>query len=104
MDPLHSRELATLAMLPRWEGFCTDNQEGHEHEMTAWDAVTTVLNVEHCMCKSKSIEQYQRHSLQSDVPREFNFGKVKFGTTSTVYTKTYNFILIMTYRQDLIKY
>lgn len=74
MDPVHSRELATQAMLPRWEGFCTDSQEGIK--MTAWEAVTTVLNVEQCMCKSELMKDYDFGSLQSDVPKEYSFKDV----------------------------
>ena len=72
MDRVHSRELATLAMLPRWEGFCTGSQEGLQ--MTAWEAVEQTRNVAYCMTSSESVEGYGYP--RSDVPSGFNFGKV----------------------------
>ena len=71
MDPVRSREIATLAMFPRWEGFCKD--EGQGDKMTAWEAINTVLDVETCMCKTESME---KNWTEIDVPREYNFGKV----------------------------
>ena len=71
MDRVHSRELATLAMLPRWEGFCTGSQEGVQ--MTAWEAMEQIQNVAYCMTNSECIEG---NYITSDVPSAYNFGKV----------------------------
>ena len=79
MDPVHSREVATQAMLPRWEGFCTDSQEGMK--MTAWEAINYVQNVAYCMTNSETVDHNYVGFPHSDVPSGYNFGRVKFGTS-----------------------
>lgn len=78
MDPVHSRELATLAMLPRWEGFCTDNQGGIK--MTGLEAVRRVTDVLDCMTSSHSVEHSNVYYSYSDVPSGYKCEEVKCGT------------------------
>ena len=49
MDPVDGRNIATWAMLPRWEGFTTDEVNT---SMTAWEAVEVVNDVAYCMTQT----------------------------------------------------
>ena len=97
MDPVQSIELATLAMLPRWEGFCTDKLEGVK--MTAWEAVERVLHVEYCMCNSESMEGYNYTTLRLDVPKGYDLGKVKM-FVKTFHKTLNNFLLERCLRRE----
>lgn len=49
-DPLEGRNIATRAMLPLWEGFTVGQTTT---TMTAWEAITAVGDLAHCMTKTQ---------------------------------------------------
>ena len=49
-DPLEGRNIATRAMLPLWEGFIVGQTTT---TMTAWEAITAVGDLAHCMTKTQ---------------------------------------------------
>ena len=70
MDSLEGRNIATWAMLPRWEGFTVDETNT---SMTAWEAVEVVNDIACCMTQTLVEESgfYSRN-----VPSSYNFGTV----------------------------
>lgn len=70
MDPVDGRNIATWAMLPRWEGFTTDEAKT---SMTAWEAVQVVNDVAFCMTQTQAEE---RGCLSRNVPFSYDFSRV----------------------------
>ena len=71
-DAAEGRTIATLAMLPRWEGFWV----GKSHrDMTAWEAIEEVKDVAYCM--TQSYGECNRVVRQC-VPRGYVFDKVGY--------------------------
>ena len=70
MDPVDGRNIATWAMLPRWEGFTTDEVTT---SMTAWEAVEVVNDVAYCMTKTLAEENGY---FSRNVPLSYNFSRV----------------------------
>lgn len=70
MDPVEGRNIATWAMLPRWEGFTIDEVNT---SMTAWEAVQVISDVAYCMTRTL-VEENKRFAV--NVPHLYNFGRV----------------------------
>ena len=70
MDPVDGRNIATLAMLPRWEGFTTDEAKT---SMTAWEAVEVVNDIAYCMTQTL-VEEGGRFTR--NVPYLYDFSRV----------------------------
>lgn len=70
MDAADGRNIATWAMLPRWEGFIVD---ALNTSMTAWEAVEVVNDVAYCMTQTL-VEEDER--LTGHVPYRYDFKKV----------------------------
>lgn len=68
--PLEGRNIATEAMLPRWEGF---NEHEVETTMTAWKAIEVVKDLAYCMTHTKVEES---GFLTGNVPSGYNFKRV----------------------------
>lgn len=71
MDPLEGRKIATLAMLPAWEGFTVGQKDT---TMTAWEAITAVEDLAYCMTETR----VEEHSiLKRNVPPLYVFNRVR---------------------------
>ena len=70
MDPVDGRNIATWAMLPRWEGFTTDEAKT---SMTAWEAVEVVNDVAYCM--TQTLIEEGGH-FTKNVPFSYDFSRV----------------------------
>ncbi|XP_078381354.1 E3 ubiquitin-protein ligase rnf213-alpha-like isoform X3 [Oculina patagonica] len=70
MDAVDGRNIATWAMLPRWEGFTTDEART---SMTAWEAVEVVSDIAYCMTQTQ-VEEDGRFT--ENVPYLYNFSRV----------------------------
>ena len=71
MDSVEGRNIATLAILPRWVGFVKD---GGDTSMTAWDAVKVVDDLAFCMTQTLAKEEDGRAT--SNVPLSYDFKRV----------------------------
>ena len=71
MDPVEGRNIATWAMLPRWEGFTVDKMDT---SMTAWEAVKIVNDIAYCMTQTRA--QEGRHHWRN-VPEGYSFSTVR---------------------------
>ena len=71
MDPVEGRNIATWAMLPRWEGFTVDKMDT---SMTAWEAVKIVSDIAYCMTETRAQEGRQNWR---NVPEGYNFSTVR---------------------------
>ncbi|CAH3029473.1 unnamed protein product, partial [Porites evermanni] len=69
MDPLEGRKIATLAMLPAWEGFTVGQKDT---TMTAWEAITAVEDLAYCM-KETRVEEHS--ILKRNVPPLYDFNR-----------------------------
>ena len=72
MDPVEGRNIATRAMLPRWEGFIVSSASTN---MTAWEAIQAVKNLSFCMTQTL-VEEGGR--LAKHVPSSYSFNNVSF--------------------------
>lgn len=70
MDPVDGRDIATFAMLPRWEGFTTDEAKT---SMTAREAVEVLNDIAYCMTQSEVEEDGQ---FKRNVPLSYDFSRV----------------------------
>ncbi|KAL9988278.1 hypothetical protein ACROYT_G002709 [Oculina patagonica] len=70
MDPVEGRNIATWAMLPRWEGFAVDEMNT---SMTAWEAVKFVNDIAYCMTQTQ-MEEHGVH--KKNVPLSYNFSTI----------------------------
>lgn len=70
MDPVDGRKVATFAMLPRWEGFTTEEAKT---SMTAWEAVEVVNDIAYCMTKTLVEED---GNFARNVPSSYDFSRV----------------------------
>ena len=70
MDRLEGRNIATWAMLPRWEGF---NVNEVDTNMTAWKAIEVVNDLAYCM--TQTLAEEHGH-LTGNVPSGYNFKRV----------------------------
>lgn len=70
MDPTEGRNIATLEMLPRWEGFVVN---GASTNISAWEAIKTVKDLSFCMTQTQ-MEQDGR--VAKHVPSSYDFNNV----------------------------
>ena len=70
MDVLEGRNLATLAMLPKWEDHLADTGDTR---MAAWEVVRIIADLAYCMTQSK-VEEYRL--ITPNVPSRYNFKAV----------------------------
>ena len=70
MDPVDGRKIATFAMLPRWEGFTTDETK---KSMTAWEAIEAVNDIAYCM--TQTLVEEDGHFTRN-VPHLYDFSRV----------------------------
>lgn len=70
MDPAEGRNIATLEMLPRWEGFIVS---GASTNISAWEAIKTVKDLSFCMTQTL-MEQDGR--VAKHVPSSYAFSNV----------------------------
>ena len=70
MDLVEGRRIATNAMLPCWEGFCS-----HGCEMKASDVITQIQSVHHCMTKSRI--RPRNGGARNGTPTGYDFKKVR---------------------------
>ncbi|XP_068694638.1 E3 ubiquitin-protein ligase rnf213-alpha-like [Montipora foliosa] len=70
MDPVEGRNIATIAMLPRWVGFVEDRGDT---SMTAWDAVKVIDDLSFCMTQTLA-EEGGRETR--NVPLSYDFKRI----------------------------
>ena len=70
MDPAEGRNIATLEMLPRWEGFIVS---GASTNISTWEAIKTVKDLSFCMTQTL-MEQDGR--VAKHVPSSYDFSNV----------------------------
>ena len=70
MDPADGRNIATCAMLPRWEGFTTDEARTN---MTPWEAVEAVNDIAYCMTETLVEEGWH---FTRNIPLSYDFSRV----------------------------
>ena len=70
MDPADGRNIATCAMLPRWEGFTTDEARTN---MTPWEAVEAVNDIAYCM--TETLVEEGGHFTRN-IPLSYDFSRV----------------------------
>ena len=73
MDPIDGRNIATWAMLPRWRGFVNETEDTN---MSAWDAVLAIGDLEHCMTQTLTEEGGR---VFENVPPSYDFTRVSEG-------------------------
>lgn len=71
MDAVEGRNIATWALLPRWEGFTVDEMDT---SMTAWEAVKIVNDIAYCMTQTQVEEG---RAYLKNVPASYNFSTVR---------------------------
>ena len=72
MDPLEGRNVATLAMLPRWEGFIVSSAST---KMSAWKAMEAVKDL--CLCMTQTLTE-ESGCIAQHVPSSYDFKKVSY--------------------------
>ena len=71
MDPAKGRKIATLAMLPDWEGFTVT---GGNTSLSAWEAIESVNDLAFCMTQAQVVKN---NRVYKNVPSSYDFSKVK---------------------------